>query len=76
MFVDLQKKTFGIFDLQKINTILNTDYPDEWLLRFNIYKRVYHLKESWVSNLRRFLIGFKKGSDLNNAIQRGMNLLN
>ncbi len=50
-------------------------YPDEWLLRFNIYKRNSHLNENWVEKLRVFLTQFQKDSDLNNAINRALKLI-
>ena len=58
-----------------IITYLDEHYPNEWLLRFNIYKRNYCLDENWIKKLRSFLSNFQKGSDLNNAINRGLKLI-
>jgi len=71
---------YNDFDLNKVNlsTIIeNLDqyYPNEWLLRFNIYKDNYDLDENWIKKLRDFLSNFQKGSDLNNAINRGIKLI-
>ena len=54
---------------------LDRHYPNEWLLRFNIYKENYNLDENWIKKLRSFLSNFQKGSDLNNAINRGLLLI-
>jgi phenylalanine-4-hydroxylase len=62
-------------NLKEINNILDISYKEEWLLRFNIYQKVHHLTENWIYDLKYFLINFKKGSDLNNAIQRGLELI-
>jgi len=51
---------------------LDLSYPNEWLLRFEIYKKSYHKEESWICNLKKFLIHFQEGTDLNNAIKRGL----
>ena len=63
-------------DLKELYYILEVSYKKEWLLRFNIYKKVHHLTENWIYDLKDFLLNFKKGSDLNNAIQRGLELIN
>jgi len=54
---------------------LDKHYPNEWLLRFNIYKENFNLDENWIKKLRKFLSNFQKGSDLNNAINRGLLLI-
>jgi len=62
-------------DLKELCKILDNSYKKEWLLRFNIYKKVFHINENWVNNLKHYLINFKRDSDLNNAIQRGLELI-
>ena len=62
-------------NLEELNRILNEHYPDEWLLRFNIYKKSHHLNLDWVTNLKYFLINFKLKTDLNDAIIRGIDIL-
>ena len=54
---------------------LDKYYPNEWLLRFNIYKENFHLNENWTKKLKSFLSNFQKDSDLNNAINRGLELI-
>ena len=54
---------------------LDEYYPNEWLLRFNIYKKNYHRDDNWVKKLRSFLSNFQIDSDLNNAINRGLKIL-
>jgi len=62
-------------DLKELYNILETSYNEEWLLRFNIYKKVSHLNQAWVNKLKIFLNKFSLGSDLNKAIQRGLELI-
>jgi len=71
---------YNDFDLDRVNVdsiIKNLDqyYPNEWLLRFNIYKENAQLDKNWIKKLRIFLSNFQKGSDLNNAINRGLKLI-
>ena len=74
--VNLYKKfDDGTIDLKELCNILDIYYKEEWLLRFNVYKKVYHLNENWIYDLKYFLLNFKKGTDLNNAIQRGLELV-
>ena len=54
---------------------LDQYYPNEWLLRFNIYKKNSHINENWTEELRNSLSNFQKGSDLNKAINRGLKLI-
>ena len=72
-------KLYNDFELNKVSDesiikSLDEHYPDEWLLRFNIYKNNFDLDENWIKKLRDFLSNFQKGSDLNNAINRGLKL--
>ena len=60
---------------KKISEILDLSYPNEWLLRFEIYKKSYYVKEAWTSKIRKFLLSFQEGTDLNEAIKRGLNLI-
>ena len=62
-------------ECKQIANILDSSYPNEWLLRFEIYKKYYDKTEDWIINLRQFLNSFKEGSDLNNAIKRGLNII-
>ena len=62
-------------ELKKIVETLNSVYPNEWLLRFEIYKKSLKINEPWVSNLKKFLIDFDKGTDLNQAIKRGLYII-
>ena len=73
-------KLYNEFDSNRVSAsdiieYLDRHYPNEWLLRFNIYKKNYHLDENWIKKLRSFLSNFQKGSDLNNAINRGLKLI-
>ena len=61
--------------VEDIIKCLDEYYPNEWLLRFNIYKNNYHLDYNWVKKLRSFLTNFQINSDLNNAINRGLKIL-
>ena len=62
-------------ELKEIIKILDSCYPDEWLLRFEIYKKSFQIQEDWVCNLKIFLINFQNGTDLNNAIKRGLDII-
>ena len=74
--IDLYKKFDDeAIDLKELYNILENSYRKEWLLRFNIYKKVHHLTENWTYDLKYFLLNFRKGTDLNNAIQRGLELV-
>ena len=71
---------YNDFDLDRVNLDsiiknLDEDYPNEWLLRFNIYRENAQLDKNWIKKLRIFLSNFQKGSDLNNAINRGLKLI-
>jgi len=62
-------------ECKKVSEILDLSYPNEWLLRFEIYKKSYHAKEAWISKIRKFLFSFQEGTDLNEAIKRGLNII-
>ena len=35
-------------------------YPNEWLLRFELYQNNHHLKHDWVKDLKDYLINYNK----------------
>lgn len=56
--------------------ILNKNFPDEWLLRYELYKNSHQLNEDWVDDLYSYLYNYQeKNVDLNNAIKRGLNTI-
>ena len=74
--IELYKKfSNSELECKQICDVLDLSYPNEWLLRFEIYKKYYDKKEDWVINLRQFLNSFKQGSDLNQAIKRGLDII-
>ena len=55
---------------------LDKKYPNEWLLRFELYQNNHHLNNDWVKDLKNYLINYNKDNlDLNNAINRGLELI-
>ena len=60
---------------KKLIEILDSSYPNEWLLRFEIFKKHFQSKEDWVLSIKNFLINFNKYTDLNRAIQRGLDII-
>ncbi|OUX37508.1 MAG: hypothetical protein CBE33_03155 [Candidatus Pelagibacter sp. TMED273] len=55
---------------------LDVDFPNEWLLRFELYQNNHHLNYDWVENLKNYLINYNKDNlDLNNAINRALKLI-
>jgi phenylalanine-4-hydroxylase len=75
--IELYQKFYNQeIESKKLIDILNESYPNEWLLRFEIYKNSHHLKEDWVINLNQDLTSYKENNiDLNNAIKRGLNTI-
>jgi len=63
------------FDLDKTMNILNKEYPDEWLLRFKIYRRYYNQGGNWLKHLRNYLTNYRLNSDMNSAILRGLKIV-
>jgi len=63
------------FDLEKTMSILNKDYPDEWLLRYKIYRKYYKQGGNWLKNLRNYLTNYRLNSDMNSAILRGLKIV-
>ena len=56
--------------------ILNQNFPDEWLLRYELYKNSHQFNEDWVDDLYSYLYNYQeKNIDLNNAIKRGLNTI-
>ena len=73
-------KLYQKFDLNKINleeliSILDDSYSNEWLLRFNAYKRYYKSNKNSLSSIENFLLNYKPGEDINDAIIRGLELI-
>ena len=60
---------------KKLIKILDSSYPNEWLLRFEIFKKHFQSKEDWILSIKNFLINFNKYTDLNRAIQRGLDII-
>ena len=60
---------------KKLIEILDSSYPNEWLLRFEIFKKHFQSKEDWILSIKNFLINFNKYTDLNRAIQRGLDII-
>jgi len=61
---------------EKLKEILDLNFPNEWLLRFELYRNNHHLKNSWVEDLRTYLKNYNKdNTDLNKAINRGLELI-
>jgi len=75
--IELYQKFYNEeIESEKLIDILNELYPNEWLLKFEIYKNNHHLKEDWVINLNKDLTNHKENdTDLNNAIKRGLNAI-
>jgi len=75
--IELYQKFYNQeIESKKLIDILNESYPNEWLLRFEIYKNSHYLKEDWVINLNKDLTSYKENNiDLNNAIKRGLNTI-
>ena len=61
---------------EQLKEILDLNFPNEWLLRFELYRNNHHLKNSWVEDLRIYLKNYNKdNTDLNKAINRGLELI-
>ena len=61
---------------KKLLDILNASYPNEWLLRYEIYKNSHKIEEKWVKDLSDYLNNYQESDiDLNNAIKRGLNII-
>ena len=61
---------------EQLKEILDLNFPNEWLLRFELYRNNHHLKNSWVEDLRIYLKNYSKdNTDLNKAINRGLDLI-
>ena len=61
---------------EQLKEILDLNFPNEWLLRFELYRNNHHLKNSWVEDLRIYLKNYSKdNTDLNKAINRGLELI-
>tara|TARA_B100001287_G_scaffold62753_2_gene50946 strand:+ start:1688 stop:2887 length:1200 start_codon:yes stop_codon:yes gene_type:complete len=61
---------------EQLKEILDLNFPNEWLLRFELYRNNHHLKNSWVEDLRTYLKNYNKdNTDLNKAINRGLELI-
>ena len=55
---------------------LDKKHPNEWLLRYELYQNNHHLNNDWVKDLKNYLINYNKDNlDLNNAINRGLELI-
>lgn len=56
--------------------ILNENFPNEWLLRYELYKNSHQFNEDWVDDLYNYLYNYQeKNIDLNNALKRGLNTI-
>ena len=56
--------------------ILDISYPNEWLLRYEIYKNSHQIEEKWVKDLSQYLNNYQESDiDLNNAIKRGLKVI-
>ena len=61
---------------KKLLDILDDSYPNEWLLRYEIYKNSHQIEEKWVKDLSDYLNNYQESDiDLNNAIKRGLNII-
>jgi len=56
--------------------LLDVSYPNEWLLRYEIYKNSHQIEEKWVKDLSKYLNSYQESDvDLNNAIKRGLKVI-
>ena len=56
--------------------LLDVSYPNEWLLRYEIYKNSHQIEEKWVKDLSKYLNSYQESdADLNNAIKRGLKVI-
>ena len=56
--------------------MLDASYPNEWLLRYEIYKNSHQIEEKWVKDLSKYLNSYQESDiDLNNAIKRGLKVI-
>ena len=63
-------------EAENLKKKLDADFPNEWLLRFELYQNNHHLNYDWVENLKSYLINYNKDNlDLNNAINRALKLI-
>ena len=61
---------------QELIKVLDEKFPDEWLLRYELYKNSHNINASWVNDLYNYLNSYQKNNtDLNNAIKRGLNII-
>ena len=61
---------------KRLLDILDASYPNEWLLRYEIYKNSHQIEEKWVKDLSNYLNNYQESDiDLNNAIKRGLNII-
>ena len=66
----------GKIEPKVLINILDKKHPNEWLLRFELYQNNHHLNNDWVKDLKNYLINYNKDNlDLNNAINRGLQLI-
>ena len=61
---------------KRLLDILDASYPNEWLLRYEIYKNSHQIEQKWVKDLSKYLNSYQESNiDLNNAIKRGLNII-
>lgn len=75
--IELYQKFYNKeIETKKIVKILDKSYPNEWLLRYEIYKNNHQIKEGWVKELNKYLNSYQETNiDLNHAIKRGLNII-
>ena len=61
---------------KRLLDILDASYPNEWLLRYEIYKNSHQIEEKWVKDLSQYLNNYQESDiDLNSAIKRGLKVI-
>ena len=72
LYQSFEEENIETYNLIKI---LDENYPDEWLLRFKIYEKYYKNEDNWLKELISYLTNYQKGTDMNKAIIRGIEIL-
>lgn len=72
LYQSFEEESIETYNLIKI---LDENYPDEWLLRFKIYKKYNKSKDNWLKELISYLTNYQKGTDMNKAIIRGIEII-
>ena len=72
LYQSFEEESIETYNLIKI---LDENYPDEWLLRFKIYKKYNKSEDNWLKELISYLTNYQKGTDMNKAIIRGIEII-